>query len=274
MSFTKVNDFNEILTKPMDKGYISDLIERYKLTPKKLANAIGVDPSYLSLVINGKRNVSDSLKYKLEKYEELRIKANDIIENVIEPWSIDKTIAEESAPYTRRRPARGGRGPAPTQRKPRLAHMQHIIALFTEWLEKMPDGQYDMFPVEGTSMLPTVCEGDELVCKMVTVDEIIDGRVYVLVLNKPELTEYRESGIWVKRVYHRKKNEYLSCKSDNKESTEPFITFQVSVADVEQVWYICGRLTGYLADPNRDIYERLDEIESRLEMLEADAGME
>lgn len=248
---------------------LQDLKRRKKITYEKLGNLLNVSKDVGGNYLTGRTDMSD---------DELAIVANEYGVTVAwlkgEDEKLPDHVNDPTSEYTRRRPARGGRGPAPTQRKPRLAHVQHIIALFTEWLEKMPDGQYDMFPVEGTSMLPTVCEGDELVCKMVTVDEIIDGRVYVLVLNKPELTEYRESGIWVKRVYHRKKNEYLSCKSDNKESTEPFITFQVNVADVEQVWYICGRLTGYLADPNRDIYERLDEIESRLEMLEADSGME
>lgn len=190
-----------------------------------------------------------------------------------DPMSPTPIVAEDSTvEYPSRRPARAARPPAPTRQ--RSSHLAHIIALLSRSLEDLPAANYDLFPVEGTSMIPTVCEGDELLCKQVTMDEIIDGRVYVLVLNKPELNEYRESGVWVKRVYHRKQNSYLTCKSDNKETTDPYFTFKVRADEVQEVWYIVRRFTAVLADPNRDIYERLDELEARLEMLEADSGME
>ena len=57
--------------------------------------------------------------------------------------------------------------------------------------------------------------------------------------------------------------------SDNKDTTEPFPTFILKTNQVKEVWYPVRRITANMDDPNRDLYDRLDELEGRVEMLES-----
>jgi hypothetical protein len=143
-----------------------------------------------------------------------------------------------------------------------------IRGLFSPIIDQLSEAVYDMFEVEGSSMETTLSQGDWLLCRLETIESMIDGRVYVLVVQDPNLQEYRPSGVWIKRCHYRKSNGYITCRSDNKESSEPYQTFKVNIDKVKELWYPVLRTTAHMADPNRDIYDRLDDIESRLEMLE------
>lgn len=147
-------------------------------------------------------------------------------------------------------------------------HNAKIRSLIAGALDQFPDGNYDLYQVEGNSMLPSLAQGDRLLCRMTSVDDIIDNRIYVILVNKPELNEYRASGIWVKRLLHRKNNGYITCKSDNKDSAEPFPTFRLNTNEILEIWYPVMKMTFNMSDPNRDIYDKLDELEGRIEMLE------
>lgn len=164
--------------------------------------------------------------------------------------------------------------PEPTYRKAKAGlntvsnYKSQIRALFASLADDYPQGQYDIWEVEGNSMLPTFKPGDKVLCRMITIDEIIDDRVYVLIVNKPELNDYRKSGIWVKRLRHRKGNGYINCMSDNIDTSEPFPTFRVRDSEINEVWYPVLRLTPDMSNPNKDIYDKLADLEGRLEMLE------
>jgi len=128
--------------------------------------------------------------------------------------------------------------------------MAKIHQLIVGALDQLPEGNYDIYEVDGNSMQPSLCQGDKLLCKMTTIDEIIDNRIYVILVNRPELTDYRKNGIWVKRLQHRKGNGYINCKSDNKDTAEPYPTFRLKTLEVPEIWYPVMRMTFDMSDPN------------------------
>lgn len=144
-----------------------------------------------------------------------------------------------------------------------------IRGLLAGAIDQLQPGYYNIFEVEGMSMFPSVCQGDKLLCRLITTDDMIDNRISVIVTDRADLKEIHSDGVWVKRCSHRKDSGYISCKSDNQDSSEPFITFRLKISEVMEVWYPVLRITGHMADPNRDIYNRLDELEGRLELLES-----
>lgn len=142
------------------------------------------------------------------------------------------------------------------------------LLAFYPIIKDLEEGEYKLFPVDGNSMMHTVYPGDYLYCKKESVSNIINGRVYVLIITDQKMKEYRRSGRWVKRCYSREKG-FISCKSDNADSTEPYFTFRKSIKEIAECWYPVLKISGYLLDPNKDIYNRLDEIEDKLEMLQS-----
>lgn len=165
-------------------------------------------------------------------------------------------------------------------RRPRAAHNSTsnykvtLRTMLTPIVEDLPEATYELFQAEGSSMIPTVYQDDWLLCRLDSCDKIIDGRVYVLVIDNNQLNEFRKSGIWIKRIWYRRQQGYISCKSDNIDGTEGFSTFRVKVSDVQECWYPVKIITGQLADPHRDIYAKLDDLEARLEEIESELNLE
>lgn len=150
------------------------------------------------------------------------------------------------------------------QPDPDIGFLELLRPLFNK-LQK--NEQYKLFPVEGASMMTSIYPGDYLLCKKDNVNKIINGRVYVLITNNKEMNQYRPSGRWVKRCYLR--DHHVTCKSDNIDSSEPYITFQLPLKEITECWYPVFLFTGQLLDPNKDLYERIDQLEERIEMLES-----
>lgn len=144
----------------------------------------------------------------------------------------------------------------------------HLRDIFEEIINDLPKGNYESWLVEGNSMTPTFLSGDKLICKRVEVDDIIDDRVYVIEIKNAELDDYRKSGVWCKRLKHRKNNGWITATSDNIDTAEPYPTFRIKTSDVKRVWYPYLRITPDMSNPHRDIYARLDDLESRIELLE------
>lgn len=258
------------------KDYLIDLRSLLGIDQELFAFALGISKSYVSKIETGHMEIVPKLEKKLRpKAKSLvdRIDAEGVrkvAKDLQDAFDRDKAGDEPLvvAPFApRSESVKAGRHPSPS-------YLDEVVAEIVKLLSQIPASTIKMFQVEGASMNTTIAEGDRLICRLVHFNDIIDGHVYVLRLSKPELLSYRESGLWVKRCWHRDAKKYVTCKSDNKESTEPYFTFQVSTADIAEVWVPVLRVTGNMADPNRDIYERLDELEERIEMLESEAGME
>lgn len=170
-------------------------------------------------------------------------------------------VGEQSIEYEA---AKAGRHPVPH-------FMEDVMDEVIDMMKSLVPATYKAFPIEGTSMVPTIFEGDKLICRSVQISSIENGRVYVIRTSKGDMLKSKSTGLFCKRCY--KRDNHITCKSDNKETTDPFFTFQLKMNEITEVWLPVLRLTGNMADPNRDIYERLDEIESRLEMLEQDSDL-
>lgn len=74
-------------------------------------------------------------------------------------------------------------------------HSARIRSLFGSITDHFQDGIYEMFEVDGSSMEPTLSAGDRLLCRRGSIDDIFDGRVYVLVTNRPNLREAKSTGV-------------------------------------------------------------------------------
>lgn len=227
--------------------------KRHKLSYSKLGGILGVSKDTAGNYLIGRTEIPMAEARKL---------AEELGEDPI--WLLTGQLAVKNPESDNKdyRKAKAGRTEG-------INHLVKIRQLISKAIEDFPEGQYDLFDVDGNSMNRTLNHGDKLLCRMVGIDDIIDTRVYVIVTNKPDLAEYRKSGIWVKRLTHRKNNGYINCYSDNKDSVEPFPTFRLKPHEIEEIWYPMLRLCHDLSDPNRDIYDRLDEMEARIEMLES-----
>jgi hypothetical protein len=133
-------------------------------------------------------------------------------------------------------------GKLPTYRMPNLNH-----------------GTFRMFQTKGTSMLPTIHDSAYVVGQFVENWEkgVKDDRVYVVVS--------RNDGIVIKRCLNRiKKYGHIYAKSDNRRE---FPNMTIEVEDILEIWEYKMHLAFELPNP-ADLYERLNDLESRLNFLE------
>lgn len=220
------------------------------LTNNDLADIFGVSLAVVKNYMRGKTPIP------LEQLQALSSKKEVDID-----WLLHGGTIQINEPKQIIRKGQAGRSVASN-------HRVHLRTLLAAIVDDLPEDIYDVFEVEGASMETTLSQGDKLLCRKDTVDNIQDNRVYVLVTDDPDIKEFRPSGVWIKRCNHRKANNYISCRSDNKDTTEPYNTFRLKCNTIIEVWYPVMKITPHMADPNRDIYNRLDELESRIEMLE------
>lgn len=101
---------------------------------------------------------------------------------------------------------------------------------YIEQLEKiklpfLPTGKHRAFPIQGDSMLP-VKDGSFIVAKYIeSVEDIRNGRTYIVVTN--------DDGMTYKRVHNQiKKNGTLELISDNQK----YPPYSVSIDDVVEIW--------------------------------------
>lgn len=207
---------------------------------------------------------------------QLEFKAKKAIENTRLSIPSLKGLAElrkplvgEPPPTYHKAGASEGHPPLPN------AHLGKIMADLAARFKQ--SDKFEMIEVEGSSMEPTVHSGDLLLCRAISVDDIGNGhdgdpsaRVYVIFTNRADLAKERPSGKWVKRITNNKHTNRFTCRSDNIDSIEAFHTFQIARKEILSAWYPVLRLTWNLSNPHRDLYSRLDELESRIEMLEED----
>ncbi len=105
------------------------------------------------------------------------------------------------------------------------ADPEYIEQLQKIKLPFLPTGTHRAFPIKGDSMLP-VKDGSFVVAKFINdLDDIKDGRTYIVLT--------RDEGLVYKRVYNRlEKENCLELHSDNK-LYEPY---KVHVRDVLELW--------------------------------------
>jgi hypothetical protein len=220
------------------------------------AQEIGISRVHFNRILDG-YPISAKVEAAAERYVE--VTRLNIEHGIAEPYPPYKT----QAPY---RKAAAGRTVSSNFR----VHLRGLLATI---VEDLPEDTYEVFEVDGASMITTLAPGDKILCKADSIENMIDNRVYVLVTDDPTIINYNGTGIWIKRCAHRAKNGYISCRSDNLDSTEAFNTFRLKTNTIKEVWYPVLKITPHLSDPNRDVYIRLDELEGRIEILEDDINV-
>lgn len=247
----------------MDNDFVQRLRilnEIYGWTYESLGNLLKVSKDTAGNYLRGKTPMPRTKVILLEK--EVGIDANWLLTGNGTP-PVELSPAEN---ITLERKAKAGLSDIHHKQN----YLREMIEKLVEGLvDELPPGTYKTWEVEGMSMYPSFSHGDKLACKRVSVDEIVNNRVYIIVVNNAELFEYRASGVWVKRLSHRASNGYITCRSDNKETAEPYPTFRVKTKELLEVWYPVARLTHNMSDPNRDLYDKYDELEGRIEMIES-----
>lgn len=98
-------------------------------------------------------------------------------------------------------------------------------------------GDLIAFNINGTSMAPTIQEGDLVICKPIeSIKEMKDGEVYAVVSSQ---------SVWVKRVqkcYDQQQNcTHLKLLSDNYAEYDPFT---VEIGEVHKLLKVTRRVTG------------------------------
>lgn len=117
---------------------------------------------------------------------------------------------------------------------------------------------YRIFEIEGNSMFNTFSDRDRVNAYWVSISEIRDDRVYVVVT--------KNDGMLIKRVINRYQDGKIICTSDNNHRGEypPVI---VDVHDIAEVWYVEERSTRQLGRPG-ELYKRMVDVEAKTILLE------
>lgn len=135
-----------------------------------------------------------------------------------------------------------------------------------KFLEKLPaykiigdrNKTYRIFEVDGNSMFPTLNDKDTVNAYWVSLSDIRDERIHVLVT--------RTEGIIIKRVINRYKEGILVCKSDNSNRRGEFAPIILNVHDILEVWYVDSSTTRNLSQPG-EIYDRISNLEADLAII-------
>jgi transcriptional regulator with XRE-family HTH domain len=121
----------------------------------------------------------------------------------------------------------------------------------------IPSGTFRGFEIRGDSMLPME-SGSIVLCSYVEqIDQIKDGKTYVVVSE--------EQGLVYKRVINKKEDSKLILSSDN----ESYVPYEINYKDVSEVWQYYAHLSfsdtkstfNYLLEEKlTDIQKKVNEI--------------
>jgi phage repressor protein C with HTH and peptisase S24 domain len=135
---------------------------------------------------------------------------------------------------------------------------EYIESLQAYRLPGYDSGSFRMFEVNGHSMMPTLKSRDRIIGKWCELDNIKDSYLHIIVT--------KSDGVVVKRVLNRiQKDGVLILKSDGNRYEFPDMI--VDPDDVMECWSGVGKISRDLSGP-ADLYNRLDDAEGRLAMLE------
>jgi phage repressor protein C with HTH and peptisase S24 domain len=128
-----------------------------------------------------------------------------------------------------------------------------VISL-PNWLLRR--GDHAVFPVVGDSMEPTFFAKDYVLCRF---------------LPKPEWAHLREDtvavvvsesrGLQLKRLTFRAGEEYVRCRSDNRQHP----AYNLDLDEVLEVWRFEWRITANAHNPTEGLSERVSTVEDTLE---------
>ena len=195
---------------------IKDLCHEKKISQTKFASDLGMPNSTVSRIMNGSNPVN-----------------LDILEAIKQAYNIPISyFLGESSSTTGNIPLLSTQAAAGFFLGVGEYHVEDYISL-----PNVKGENYIAISVRGSSMHPTITEGDVLVCrKVVSMEEFVSGRIYVCLLASENTT--------VKRVYI--KNGTARLVSDNS-AVE---TLEMPQSELLQMWAVKYRITDHLRPEN------------------------
>lgn len=141
-----------------------------------------------------------------------------------------------------------------------------------EYLKKLPafglplpefkNATLRAFQASGQSMEPTIWNGDWLIGQWVEdwPFNIKDGYIYIVVTNET---------ILVKRLLNRISQDKVIIQSDN----ESFATDILRPEEIQQLWYVKGKLSLQLPNTKYDAVRRISALEADIEIMKRQLGI-
>lgn len=214
------------------------------LSQVELAKRLDVSQSVISLIESGQASVSLEI---LKKF------ANEF--DLSSDWLIyGKSKFIKLSTENNFIPLIGLEAQAGYLANPQDPALQQELKLFR--LPGYDDDRYQMFEVEGDSMVPTIYPKDLLVCRKINKMAFIpEGELYVLVTR---------NGILHKRVYrHSEEPASLVLKSDNDNYNDETIPLNA----LNEIWSVRGKLTSRFVDQGYANAARMDRLEEELKWM-------
>ena len=128
-----------------------------------------------------------------------------------------------------------------------------IISL-PSWLLRR--GDHAVFPVVGDSMEPTFFAKDYVLCRFLLKAEWGDLREDTVAVVVSE-----SRGLQLKRLTFRAGEEYVRCRSDNRQHP----SYNLDLDEVLEVWRFEWRITANAHNPTEGLSERVSTVEDSLE---------
>lgn len=141
-----------------------------------------------------------------------------------------------------------------------------------EYISKLPafgmplpefrNGTFRAFQAKGSSMEPTIWNGDWLIGQFVDDwnKSIKDGRIYIVVTHET---------IVVKRVLNRLASGRLVIQSDN----EAFPTDFINQEDVVELWYLKAKISFQFQNTRYEVARKIAGLEADIELLKRHSGI-
>lgn len=273
-------------------GVLSDNLKRLKIKKpfkqKEIAAFVGVTVSTWSNYEIGKTEPTNETLVKISKFfritvdellkegnpfEETFISENQQKGNVKGNLTRNLNTVNEAAPVYNRVPkvvtvdSTGIDNVVMVPLRARAGYLagygdpEFIQSLPTYRLPGLTHGTYRMFEIYGQSMVPTYHESDIVISRFVeNLNEIRDDRVYIVVTQR--------DGVVAKRVINRVHIEgKLILNSDNQRHPGEYPPIVVNPEEVLEIWYAVAFLSRQMRKPG-EIYNRLNDVESRVTILE------
>ncbi len=217
-------------------------LEKYNLIKGKsdLANKLGTYNHVINSILKGQRNITVDQLHKL--FEIYGVNANYIFGNSDEMFIAGHAAAESIPTRSLKERQRGGRENITLVPERALAGyaLEHQDRSFMDGLQKFSipgyDGQLIAFEISGDSMLPTITNGDVVICEpMERGEPLRDNQVYVIVTDV----------VVAKRVQQIRDGHsvrQLRLISDNSAVYKPYDT---DLEDIRQILKVKCRLTSH-----------------------------
>jgi phage repressor protein C with HTH and peptisase S24 domain len=221
---------------------IYEELEKYNLIKGKsdLAKKLGTYNHVVNSILKGQRNITVDQLYKL--FDLYSVNANYVFGNSDEMFLEGQLLYQDLPTRSLRERQRGGRENITLVSERALAGyaLEHQDREYLDSLQKFSipnlDGNLTAFEISGDSMLPTITNGDVVICEALERGAPLrDNQVYVVVTDV----------VVAKRIQQMKEGSIvrrLRLISDNSAVYKPY---EVELEEIQQILKVKCRLTSH-----------------------------